>query len=58
VLLDEVNRNRRIIVKDWTIDLASFSGDIEDDLARRDFIIDAMAVDLEQLFNGFQPAFD
>jgi poly(A) polymerase len=56
VLLDEINRIGRIIIKDWTIDVASFSGDIGDDLARRDFTIDAMAVDLEQLFNGFQTA--
>ena len=29
VLLDEVNKIGRIIIKDWTIDLASFSGDIK-----------------------------
>ena len=49
VLLDAVNRVGRIIIKDWTIDAASFSGDIEEDLARRDFTIDAIAVDLHQL---------
>jgi poly(A) polymerase len=49
VLLDEVNRIGRIIIKDWTIDLASFTGKIEKDLARRDFTINAMAVDLHQL---------
>ena len=51
VLLDEVNKIGRIIIKDWIIDLASFSGDIDDDLARRDFTIDAMAVDLPQLMS-------
>ena len=49
VLLDEVNKIGRIILNDWTIDAASFTGKIEDDLTRRDFTIDAMAVDLNQL---------
>ncbi len=49
VLLDEVNRIGRIVIKDWTIDVASFEGRIENDLARRDFTIDAIAVDLNQL---------
>ena len=57
VLLDAVNRIGRIIIKDWTIDMASFSGDIEDDLARRDFTIDAIAVDLHQLVEKGQDAY-
>ena len=60
VLLDAVNQIGRIIIKYWTIDLASFAGEIEDDLARRDFTIDAMAVDLQQLFsdNSETPVID
>jgi poly(A) polymerase len=49
VLLDAVNKVGRVILADWTVDVASFSGSIEDDMARRDFTIDAMAVDLKQL---------
>lgn len=32
----------------WTVDLAPLSGSIEDDLARRDFTVDAIAVPVEQ----------
>ncbi|MFC1870055.1 CCA tRNA nucleotidyltransferase [Chloroflexota bacterium] len=53
VLLDEVNRVGRIIMTDgngpWQLDFATFEGDIEQDLARRDFTIDAMAVNLGEL---------
>ena len=32
----------------WTVDLAPLRGSIEDDLARRDFTVDAIAVPVEQ----------
>jgi len=60
VLLDEANRIGRIVLaggtpsaeKQRVIDLSSFSGSIEQDLARRDFTIDAMAVELKPLAEG------
>ncbi|MCX6003170.1 MAG: HD domain-containing protein [Chloroflexi bacterium] len=54
VLLDESNKIGRIVLKDWVIDIASFTGRIEDDLSRRDFTIDAMAVDLKHLVGDNQ----
>ncbi|MFC1990351.1 CCA tRNA nucleotidyltransferase, partial [Chloroflexota bacterium] len=62
VLLDKVNRVGRVVLSDeggpstkkqWELDLSTFSGSIEQDLARRDFTIDAMAVSLSQLREGF-----
>jgi len=52
VLLDKVNRVGRVVLRDerhWEIDFSTFEGSIEQDLGRRDFTIDAMAVDLSQL---------
>ncbi len=53
VLLDEANRIGRVIVNkkegQWELDFSTFKGSIEQDLARRDFTIDAMAVDLGRL---------
>jgi len=56
--LDKVNRVGRVVMVDrgaappaiqHELDFSTFSGNIEQDLARRDFTIDAMAVNLHQL---------
>jgi poly(A) polymerase len=61
VLLDEVNRVARVVLLEqeepppkvqWHLDFSSFAGTIEPDLARRDFTIDAMVVNLRQLVRG------
>ncbi|MCJ7655733.1 MAG: HD domain-containing protein [Dehalococcoidia bacterium] len=55
VLLDEANRVARVVVADeqvWHLDLSSFSDGIQNDLARRDFTIDAMAVELQGFISG------
>ncbi|MFB0556818.1 MAG: HD domain-containing protein [Dehalococcoidia bacterium] len=53
VLLDEVNGIARVVVveegQQWHLDFSSFLGNVESDLARRDFTINAMAVELGQL---------
>jgi len=56
VLLDKVNRVGRVVVADekapsgrWELDFSAFQDSIEGDLARRDFTIDAIAVDLGEL---------
>ncbi|MFC2041178.1 CCA tRNA nucleotidyltransferase [Chloroflexota bacterium] len=62
VLLDRVNRVGRVVLADEgetstrkqrELDLSTFSGSIEQDLSRRDFTIDAMAVSLSRLAKGF-----
>lgn len=53
VLLDEVNSIARVVIggkeQRWHLDFSSFSGDIKSDLARRDFTINALAMELGQL---------
>jgi len=51
VPLDKENGVGRVVIYDnagnkWEIDFATLHGDIQEDLARRDFTIDAMAVEL------------
>ncbi|HEX7475477.1 MAG TPA: HD domain-containing protein [Dehalococcoidales bacterium] len=54
VSLDEENRIARVVLaeppleenqKQWYIDLSTLAGDIDQDLARRDFTIDALAIE-------------
>jgi putative nucleotidyltransferase with HDIG domain len=55
VLLDEINKIARVVItseRHWHLDFTSFSNDIQDDLTRRDFTIDALAVDLQALVSG------
>jgi len=67
VLLDEVNRVGRVVLVNevtpsaggqWQLDFSTFEGSIEQDLARRDFTIDAIAVDLEEAVNQPCPLID
>jgi poly(A) polymerase len=55
VLLDEANGVARVVVMDEqmrSLDFSSFSEAVQNDLARRDFTINAMAVELQGLIAG------
>ena len=61
VLLDEANRVARVVVADeqtWYLDFSSFSNSIQNDLARRDFTINAMAVELQGFISGSAQVID
>ena len=58
VLLDKVNRVGRVVLLNkeapstrgqWELDFSTVKGSIKQDLARRDFTIDAIAVDLRKI---------
>lgn len=60
VLLDEVNRVGRVVLVNkeapstrgqWELDFSTVKGSIKQDLAQRDFTIDAMAIDLREIIN-------
>ena len=61
VLLDKVKRVGRVVMADneapsggqWELDFSTFGGSIEQDLAQRDFTIDAIAVDLGELTKNY-----
>jgi len=61
VLLDEANKVCRVVVADrkapsggrWQLDLSTLQGSIEQDLGRRDFTIDAIAVGLGELTKDY-----
>jgi len=58
ILLDKAHGISRVVLTNgeapsplgqWDIDLSTIAGGIEEDLARRDFTIDAMAIDLKDI---------
>lgn len=57
VLLDEMHQVARVILwqndESWYLDFATMRGSIEDDLNKRDFTIDAIAVHLDQFESGW-----
>jgi len=56
VLLDEVNQVARVIVevegKRWQLDFSTIAESLEQDLARRDFTVNAMAIGLDALLGN------
>jgi poly(A) polymerase len=64
IILDEASRVARVVVGKapsegrWQLDFSTFEGGIERDLSRRDFTIDAMAVDLSMLAQDDVPLAD
>ncbi|MCL0075664.1 HD domain-containing protein [Dehalococcoidia bacterium] len=59
VLLDEIHQVARVVLlrheERWYLDFATTRGTIEEDLAKRDFTIDAIAMELDHLEAGWNP---
>jgi len=59
VPLDEENGIGRVVLTEadrkWELDFTTIAGSIEQDLARRDFTIDALAIRLAEMIRGPQP---
>jgi poly(A) polymerase len=57
VLLDEIHQVARVVLfqneERWYLDFATTRGSIEEDLAKRDFTIDAIAMELDHLAAGW-----
>lgn len=56
VLLDKVNKVSRVVLinkeaRQWKLDFSTVDGSIDQDLARRDFTINSMAIDLKKIAN-------
>jgi poly(A) polymerase len=55
VMIEGAQQNQESQGAEWHFDFSSFSGDIESDLARRDFTINAMALELSQFVTPSTP---
>jgi len=49
VLLDDINKVARIVLPELDMDFSTIENDIDDNLSRRDFTINAMAVNLNRI---------
>lgn len=56
VLLDEESKTSRVVIEGYNLDFTEFRGkDIKDDLSKRDFSINAMAIPFSEIMEGETP---